>query len=490
MGAFARRTPTSAWRNLAAGLITISTAALVGVLTTLYADNFRLVIILLSIVLSPFLLVLIIRVPELAGGVLVFVQIFEAFELETPVGFVSLGTILLVIYLLVHLRGILYLLNHSRYLSVQAIFLLLLIGAHGLQVLHVEPAVVVRGLVTLFSFAMYWLIGIKLSSSMKFIRATVIGSALALLVLGILGILASSGVIPAPTRIIEPRAFFGFVSPFQRNYGLNLSFAGVALLVPLCAPWIFGQALFTRSGLGRLFAFTTYVTLAMLSLLVFQSRSMILIFIVVPAIIIAISSSRSILRLASISLGLGCVMLVLPGLLNADEGIGSSYRTDSFGYIFEYLRTHPTTLLIGTDVDEIRAQVVGFSAYTELVGEAPIHNMFLGELLQGGVLAAGSLAMLFAIPLFRARQLLSLGAENRQVGSIVIAALSAAFIEIMVNPIEANVAGLWLALGIAAAIVAPSKQVSGGMMQSRTTESLNRLRTDLQSGVTSKGMVR
>lgn len=471
------------------GLAAACLAALAGALSALYANEFGLLIILLSIIVSPLLLVLGMRAPELAGGTLVFLLILEAFEVATPVGSISIGIVILVVFLVVHLRGILHLMNRSRFLIVLGLILALLILANTFQILHVGPDTVLRRLVTLLSFAIYWFVGIKLGSEARYIRSTVIGATLALLVLGTLGILASSNVIPPPTRIVEPRAFFGFVSPFRRNYGLDLNFAGVALLLPLCAPWIFGQAVFARTGITRVLALITYALLIMVVLLVFQSRSMILELIVVPAIIIAYSNARTILRFTFIAVGIGAVYLVLPNLLMADEGVGSGYRSDSFAYIVEYLKTNPKTFLIGANVNEIRMQVERFSAYTQLVGEAPIHNMFVGQLLQGGALAMGSLALLFAIPILRVRNLLSSGAENRQVGSVVLASLGAAFIEIMINPIEANVAGLWLTLGIAASVIGPANQQSSIPWVYGSAKRLNPRANTLLGEVSYRGMM-
>lgn len=429
----------------------LGTAAMAGVGIAAVGTNPKIWAAIISAALSPALLVAITAAPALAVGFLGFSQILEAFELKTPAGSFSAGVMVLLLFLGLRWPEIRERFKRSGQLRFLLFCIAAMVFGHALQVQYSSPGVVLRGLVTLASFMMFWLVGIRIGGSYADLRALAIGSFAALCTLGFLGMLASTGRFPAPDRIAPARDLFGFVSPFRRNYGLNIGYDSTALLLSLCAPFICLRMLRSPRGMTRVISGVAYVLLILVTLLVLQSRSMMLELAIIVALTVALTSRSSLVRYVTVGAGLVVGLMLLPGLQKGDA-ISSELRSGSYSFVLSYIQSHPSTIIRGADMNQILEGNRAATKYGELIGEAPVHNLFFNELLQGGIVSAAALALLFFVPLWNSRLLLRGTPAQRDRGILVVTALATALTEIMINPIQANAAGLWLALGFTAAL--------------------------------------
>jgi hypothetical protein len=277
------------------------------------------------------------------------------------------------------------------------------------------------------------------------LKAVAIGSAAALVTLGIAGVLASSGVLPIPSRVQADRIILGLQSPFLRNYGLNVPYDAVALLVPLCVPFL---ALCVFRGPRRLLAGMGLGLISFVVLLVFQARGMLLqiaVALVVAAWLVLKSFRAVLLPLA------GFAVLQLGIVLFTSDQLSSGIRVGTDAAAVQQVISAPENLLFGANEDAVFQTGANNAGYGAAVaadqGANAIHNLFLQNLVEGGlpsfllITSAYALLLLQALRAYRIERLSS-------APMVLLMAAILVILEVNLEPVRANIVGSWLVLGL------------------------------------------
>jgi hypothetical protein len=432
------------------------------------------VILLFGLAILPFLFVLARDRPVVAFGAFLGVQFMEAFELQTPVGTFSIGIVLLGLLLAVHGPRVHAAITESRPVAIATACLFAWLLLHLLRFSYADaPAEVFRQVIKDGSFVATFLLAAAFAREPKAWQAAGIGATVSLLVLGGCGILVGLGQLPAPDRIEPPRPLLGVTSPFDRNYGLSVPYDAVALLGPVCLPFLTFTALQGRIR-QRIPAIVALGSLIMIILFVFQARGLLL----QAAVCLAVALAFRTPKMAVVA-ALCCIPLIVSGLstLSNDRRpnydrtvISTQLRTATLGYVVRELAADPERFLSGRDEKRVYLTALEQAPNPLLLTVAAnqddeVHNLFLGELVAGGYLAF--LAILVPFVLAARQAIRSLRFERSFRSEVGFTALILMAIALSIEPGTANIVGCWVALGLilAAPVPRPGAATSPSALQ-------------------------
>ena len=400
----------------------------------------------ITIVVLPALVLLAAVRPAAALGVFVAGQVLEAFEYSTAVGTISFGVILLGLLLLFHWRYVWDRIRSDRDLVIATILLGGWVATYAFRLRYEPASTAAREVVTVLSFGAYAAAGIAVARCRHVIRNVGIGATAALLILGICGVLASVGAIPAPSRIDAARDFLWFSNPIRRNYGLNVTFDAVALLVPLSVSWLLVSFMSSR-GRGRIAAAGTLIALVFLMLFVFQAREMIVQLMV--AVVAAACVVRPKVGWIATAVALPIVVLGVIHLVALDK-TSSDVRLVPDRYVFTVLAHDPQRFLLGTSESGFFNESIRSSpslvAATQ-TGDYSVHNFFLSNLVAGGVAAFAFTVLLFALILRRAWRLWR-SAPSDSDSRVLLIACVVVLVTLLMETVQQNAAGYWVLVGL------------------------------------------
>jgi hypothetical protein len=438
----------------------------------LFVDRFFVAAIVMSAALgaaTPFisrdLVPLLFMVPALLGllvlldfplvllGTFVFLQILEEYQYNTPAGSITLGLFALGL-LFAHSR-FLDRLTKSGPLSLGFGLLVIWMATALLHVTYEPLGLAERDTIKAGSYLAVVAVAAGFATRSGAVRAAAIGAGAGLFLLGALGILASEGVIPyLASRHGGSREFFGMTMPFERNYGLTVGFDSVALLAPLavayCAVHI-GRRRYAIGLLALAFLFTT----------VFQARGLMLqVIIALAAIPLLRRAGRGWMMIPVVAV----VAFATAQLSSVDE-LSTTGRTAVQDRILADVRADPGSFLTGRDqfayfLDAVRhaggqALVDAFAGFETV----PIHNFLLSNLVTGGWLAFLTLIGAYVTVLIVAFRRWRADRSDLISQTLLVAAVLVTF-ESAIEPVAANIAGLWLVFGFVLGRGLPSRRRS------------------------------
>ena len=421
-----------------------------------------------------------IRAPEALVGAIVFFQILEQFELATPIGTISPGAVALVVFLFVRLPDIVATLRKPGY----AFAFLLVCGyvaGHAFQFMHIPPSQAARQMVTPTGFAGFALLGMYIGTRQRHLAAAGAGAAAGLLIMAVLAVAANIHPVAGLFETNNSRAIFVFTSPFLRSYGLRGDTAG--LLLALAIPWLFCVTRFTSREAVQRASVGVIGLIGLASLLLFQSRSMVLECILGVAIVWTLADreifsggpaenlrqavdrarhNRRTMRAARVVFA-GMVIAVVFGLYLAVgdtiNGVSTQLRADSYSETVNYFASHPWAVIIGTDPTAFHHLIDAglFNPTVRHISEnAPVHNFIVETLVAGGIVSAGSLTLLCIVPFLRIVRNQFVAGRITPAAATTMAVVAVAVIEASVTPAIANSGALWIALGWGVAAAAPA----------------------------------
>jgi hypothetical protein len=387
--------------------------------------------------------------PVFALGLLVASQVLDTFQVQTPIASVSVRTALIALLALSQFPNFLARLKGRAELRVTFVLLLAWLAIYPLRMLHTPADVVLRALVTNASFIAIAMIGASLAESKNVLRTVAGGAALALGVLGSTGVLVSLGYLSAPDRVSLSRSLFGVTSPFVRTYGLDVPFDAVALLTPLCVPFLAVTMLGRKErSIARIVSLLLLVGITLASGLVFQARGMLLDIGLVLFLSAWLTGYRS-LRIIAASVSL----LLIPTVVNlifSDE-ISSGLRIATAQAVIEEVAANPASLLLGSNQDLLYArgaEMAGAAAAISYVpGANVIHNLFLQNLADGGILAALLIGVAHLVLAYYAVRLWRANPAGRDT-QVLLIAVAVVLLELNLEPVRANIVGSWLVMGL------------------------------------------
>jgi hypothetical protein len=453
IGAFARG---SRFPRAARVVAILASMVVIGVAVAVVGAAPAALVVVVSLAAIPLILSATMRAPELVVGTVVFSQILEGLELQTPLGTLSLGIVALIVFLGQILPQVLKT-GSLRGYRLGTACLAAYVAGQAFQVLHGDTGLAIRQLITASSFAAFAVLGLYIGDRRSHLAAAAVGAAAALLVLAALALGSNLGVVPFVTLGPHSREILGVTSPFFRSYGLEG--VTVGLLLPVCVPWL---AMMTRSlsGLWLRAAFASVLALIWLaSLLLFQSRSMVLE--VALGALLAWSLANRTFATGVLVLGVGAGAVLVTGLLlsTSTDIVSNQLRAESYVTAVEYLINNPAVLLVGTNSEQFRLMVNESLTYSALIpAGAPTHNLLIETIVSGGVVSGLGLVALVIAPV------LSTLRAARRVGRfsshmvLVLSAVAIAVMEAMVTPSIANSAPFWVTLGFAVAVAASATQ--------------------------------
>lgn len=414
---------------------------------------------LLSLASLPLFLWASAGAPHLAVGIIVCSQILERFEFQTPFGTISLGITALVAFLGQSLPSILRLLQSAGY-RVAIVCLIAYVAGHGFQFLHVDASAALRQVITASSFAAFTLLGIYVGANWRLLSAAGVGATVALLVLAGLALATALGTNFFGAFTSPARQILGITSPFDRNYGIDTATLGL-LLAP-AVPWLtyvvrVGHAFWARSASA-----ITLMIIWLASLLLFQSRSMVL-EVPVGFVLTASLMNRTFVA-GTMSLILGGIAIVGTGLITAGgtdyaTTVSTQLRVESYAGAFDYLRNNMAVLFVGTDPTQFHLTVNASLTYgSQIPAGAPTHNLLIETIVAGGAVSVTGLILLVLSPL--AHMLRTARAEGRfsRASAVALSGVVIAVFEASVTPGIANSGLFWMTLGIATAVAASVMQ--------------------------------
>jgi hypothetical protein len=405
------------------------------------------IVLAITIAAIPVLVLLAAVRPAAALGVLVAGQVLEAFEYDTALGTISFGIILLGLLLLFHWRNVLDAIRRHRDLAVACVLFAVWVATYAFR-LRYEPAnSVARQVVTVLSFGAFAAAGIAVARCRNAVRNVGLGATVALLILGVCGVLASVGAIPAPERIGgSARDFLWFSNPIRRNYGLNVAFDSVALLVPLSVSWLL-VTLASRRGRARMAAAGTLIVLLFFMLFVFQAREM------VVQLMIAVLATACVIRpKIGWIVAVAAIPIVAAGVIHlvALDKTSSDVRLVPDRYVFTVLAHDPQRFLLGTNesafFDESIRSSPTLVAATQ-TGSYSLHNFFLSNLVAEGFAAFAFTVLLFGVILLRAWRLWRWAPGDADTRILLVACVGM-LVTLLLETVQQNAAGFWILAGL------------------------------------------
>jgi hypothetical protein len=426
-----------------------------------------------SIAAIPLILAATVRAPEIVVATIAFAQILEGFELQTPLGTISLGIISLIAFLGLRFPEVLSTLKSPGY-RIGIVCLSLYVAGQGVQLLHGDPAVAIRQVITACSFAAFTVLGMYIGGRRSHLAAVAFGAAAGLLVLGALALAANLGFVPVAAAPPPGREILGVVSPFFRSYGL--AGATVGLLLPLCVPWLALKTrstggIWTRGGSGA-----ALVLILIASLLLFQSRSMVLEVGLGVFLVWSLANRRFSSGLMLVAISVGTFLVAGFALSSSTDAVSNQLRSEGYATAVEYLLGNPFVLIVGTNAEQFRLMVNASLTFSALIPvDAPTHNLIIETVVSGGLASGIALVVLVFAPV------LSIFRSARRIGrfspwmALGLSAVAIAVLEVMVTPAIANSAPFWTAIGCAIALSASASRLPGlrgGQVGSRFTASI------------------
>ena len=443
-GTRARRLSAGTFLPLAIPLIA---AFAIGAMTPWLAANLKFLLLAFAVIFLPIILIITSRYPAAAVCLLLAAQPLEAFEVQTPIGTLSPSILLLALLLLRHGRKFAEWNSKQDWVRLVPLLLLGWLISHLFRLDHDKSGTVIRSMITDSSFLAYTLLGICLAKERNILQFVAIGSATALITLGLLAIFASYHIIPAPERFTEARSILGVTSVVQRNYGLNVPWDAVALLVPLCAPLLV-ISMFSHelSVHARLLASVTFTILFLICAFVFQSRNMVLQLFLACIIAAAIMTKY---RPVIIVVGIGIAAYLLPGFIHLDK-ISTDLRAASYAQVIDSVAYHPSNLIFGINENSFYygvATKIGLLAAIEGTNDA-VHDFFLSSLISMGFLSFLFLVSAYGLTFFVSIRNLVKKSPSFEY-RVVFLAMCLAIFAVLVEPVRAGIVGSWLTLGLA-----------------------------------------
>jgi hypothetical protein len=403
---------------------------------------------LAGVALLPLLLWLLDARPVLLLALFCGAQAFEGVQYNSPVGSVTLGIVMLLLLLSRFGGAFLAKLRSSPQLRLGAGFLLLWIATYGLRITYEEPAAVAREMVTVTSFFAVFAVGAAFADRPDALRSVAYGAAAALALLGFLGALASIGVVPMPARAEGARTFFGISSPFSRNYGIDVPYDAVALLGPLCIPYLLLST--ARAGRTRSSAAILLLAVSFSCVLVFQARG--LIFQIILTAVAAPVLMRPGRALLVVPVAAVLLFGLLGGAAQTDE-VSSRARSATNEQVIVDAASRPGRFVLGQDANAYFQQVLREeSLYYALAAafeadEIPIHNFFFSNLVGGGWLAFLALMGAYVTMLVTAYRRWRAKPDDLR-SQVLLAAAGLVTFESLVEPVLASIVGVWLVMGL------------------------------------------
>lgn len=385
--------------------------------------------------------------PVEAFAAFLAVQPLEAFEFDTGVGTLSPGIAILAALVVTRARVFSRMLLRSttlRAVSTLAVvwWLYLLPSHYPYEGLSQS----LRLLVTTASFLAVGMVAATLPVELRTLRIIAVGAALALVGLGIAGTLVSLGYLPPPQRISMARELLGIIPPFERNYGLNVPFDTVALLAPPCLG-LLAFSLFKKGIFPRSLSLFFLALIAGSVLLVFQARGIALQFLVGLVLAVALSARRLIFVLLPV--GLGVIWVSFVPLAQVDE-VSTGLRGEVIRLVTERLTSDPVYFLGGHSENDFYIEAAERAGYLAAIsteeGANVVHNLFLSNLVGGGIVAfllIGAIYGLVGVSAWKA------WAANRDaVSGVLLVSFALVLLAVSIEPVRANIAGSWTVIGL------------------------------------------
>jgi hypothetical protein len=305
-----------------------------------------------------------------------------------------------------------------------------------------------------------------------------IGATAALkIILGVCGVLAQSRRDPGTASDRRRSArFLWFSNPIKRNYGLNVAFDSVALLVPLSVSWLL-VSLASRRGRGRIAAAGALIALLLLMVFVFQASEMIV------QLVIAVLATACVVRpKVGWIVAVAALPIVAVGVIHlvALDRTSSDVRLVPDRYVFTVLAHDPQRFLLGTSetgfVNESIQSSPALVAATQ-TGNYSVHNFFLANLVAGGIGAFTFTVLLFGVIVRRAWRLWRLAPSDSD-SRVLLVACVVVLVTLLMETVQQNAAGYWVLAGLVLGF--PLKRRDG-------TEAEQRRRLQGGEGVSVKG---
>jgi hypothetical protein len=393
-------------------------------------------------------LLILLDFPLVLLGAFVFLQIFEEYQYKSSAGSITLGLVALV--LLFARSQFRDRLAKSGALRVGFGLLVVWMATALLRVTYEPLGSAVRDTIKAASYLAVVAIAAGFAERSGAVRAAAIGASVGLVILGVLGVSASEGVIPyLARRHGGSRELFGMTMPFERNYGLTVGYDSVALLAPIAVAYC-------AVHIGRPRPAIALLTLAFLVATVFQARGLVLQVVIAVAAIPVLRRPWHGWALVPV---FAAVAFAMAGYVSNVDEISSQGRTVVQDRIFADLRANPDSFLTGRDQFEYAADALGQAGLTEAFANwatFPIHNLFLSELVAGGWLACLALIAAYLTMLIVAFQRWRADPSDLISQTLLLAALLVTF-ESLIEPVLANIAGLWLVFGFVLGRGLPSR---------------------------------
>jgi hypothetical protein len=273
---------------------------------------------------------------------------------------------------------------------------------------------------------------------------------LSLLILSAAGALASLGYLPLPQRFEVDRTILGFSSPFIRNYGLNVSYDAIALLVPLCLSFLAVSLFHSEiAAPTRFWRLAGLVAVVAGIVLVFQARGMIVQLALAVALSIGLSWSR--VRIVVVPVAIVALIIGFSQLVNTDQ-ISSGIRLATDQAVLSEATSNWDTFWFGTNASSLFDQGVaqaGYSLALPAGSGAVVHNAFLQNLATGGIVQLGLFLILQLSMVIRALRSWRSGDASIDSRTLLVGSILVLF-ELNLEPAVANVVGSWLVLGLVA----------------------------------------
>jgi hypothetical protein len=439
---------TTRWVRRTDLLVALPLAVALAAGVALATTDLRPVILIAGVALLPLLLWLLDARPVVLLGLFCAAQAFEGIQYNSSVGSLTLGIIMLLLLLSRYGGTFLTKLMSSPQLKLGAGLLLVWIATYALRITYAEPAAVAREMITVTSFFAVFAVGASFADRPEALRAIAYGAAAALILLGFLGVLASMGIIPLPPRSEAPRTLLGFTSPFRRNYGIEVPYDAVAMLGPLCIPYLVMAVV--RPGRERGTAALLLLGVAFTCALVLQARG--LIFQVILAALAAPVLMRPGRALLLVPVTVILVLGLMSGAAQTDE-ISSRARSATNDRVIADAINDPGRFALGQDANAyFQAVLREESLYYALANafdaeEIPIHNFFFSNLVGGGWLAFLALVSAYLAMLWTAYRRWR-GAPLDFRSQVLLAAAGLVAFESLVEPVLASIVGVWLIMGL------------------------------------------
>lgn len=421
-------------------------AMLCGAVLSVVAGSISVTVLVVTLAAAPLLAWLASRYPAAALGLMVAAQPLAAFEVVTPIGSPSPSIILLALVLGTNATAIGLAYKTRPLFRTTAWVLALWIASYALRIQYEDVGLVVRQIITLSSFAAVMIAASALANERRVLSWTVAGAVVALSFLGVLGVLGSTGVIPMTSAGAAPRTLLGVLSPFTRNYGLNLPNDTLDVLFPLAVSGtLVGLFRKDSSWRLRLSSAVGLVAVSLAALLVFQSRSMLaqLGVALVVALWVTGLPLRKLLIVPALVLCAGAAQ----SILQSDPTASTLHLQSILGSIQAVLND-PLAYLTGQNENLLFMRQATQAGLAQAIGnDNAVHNLFLSNLIGGGYVAF----LLICIAYFRPVVVLAretMRRPDRRDLQVLAVAAAAMLVSVSVEPVRAVVLGNWLVLGL------------------------------------------